>query len=61
MLLFEVYAFAKRLWRCCMFSLHKMWLVCMLIALIPGMAALTARDAHAYTHHKSPIHWMDYS
>jgi len=44
-----------------MFALHKTWLVCLLIALIPGMAALTARDAQAYTHHKSPIHWVDYS
>jgi len=43
-----------------MFALHKTWLVCLLIALIPGMA-LTARDAQAYTHHKSPIHWVDYS
>ncbi|GMQ83897.1 MAG: hypothetical protein BMS9Abin06_0643 [Gammaproteobacteria bacterium] len=44
-----------------MFSLHKMWLAYLLIALIPGVAALTARDAQAYTHHKSPIHWIDYS
>jgi uncharacterized protein YyaL (SSP411 family) len=26
-----------------------------------GISALTARDAQAYTHPESPIHWMDYS
>ncbi len=44
-----------------MLTLHRTWLVCLLIALIPGMAVLTARDARAHTHHNSSIHWMDYS
>lgn len=58
--IYYVYPYVKPLW-CCMFSLHKIWLACLLIALAPGMAPLTARDAQAYTHHKSPIQWMNYS
>ncbi|MDQ6958557.1 MAG: DUF255 domain-containing protein [Mariprofundaceae bacterium] len=44
-----------------MFSLRKSSFVCLMITSILGMVVLTVHDAQAYTHHKSLIHWVDYS
>ncbi len=44
-----------------MHVLHKTWFVCLLIALVPGITLSAVRDARAYTHHNSPIQWVNYS
>ncbi len=44
-----------------MFALHKRWFACLIIVGILAMSLWSAGDARAYTHHKSLIHWMDYS
>jgi len=44
-----------------MVTLHKTWFACLIMISILGMTVWTVDDAQAYTHHHSPIHWMDYS
>jgi len=44
-----------------MFLLHKQWFSCLMVVCFSALAIWPTDNAHAYTHHKSPIHWMDYS
>jgi len=44
-----------------MFFQHKAWFAGLMMTAVLGTVAWTVDDAHAYTHHKSSIHWMDYS
>jgi len=44
-----------------MFVPCKRWFVCLLMGGILSITILTALDVEAYTHHKSPVHWMEYS